>query len=55
MKTILVSRHHPLLVTLHWLTAVLIVALLGVGFFKLVVMLQITILHRLGGSVGMAG
>jgi hypothetical protein len=51
MKTILVSRHHPLLVTLHWLTAVL----LGVGFFKLAVMLQMTILHRLGGSVGMAG
>jgi cytochrome b561 len=35
MKTILVSRYHPLLVTLHWLLAVLIVAMLCVGFFLL--------------------
>jgi cytochrome b561 len=33
MKT--VSRYHPLLVTLHWLLAVLIIAMLGVGIFKL--------------------
>jgi cytochrome b561 len=38
MKTILVSRHHPLLVTLHWRLAVLIVAMLAVGFFKLATM-----------------
>jgi cytochrome b561 len=30
-----VSRYHPLLVTLHWLLAVLIVAALLVGFFAL--------------------
>jgi cytochrome b561 len=38
MKTILVSHCHPLLVTLHWLIAVLIVAMLCVGFFKLAAM-----------------
>ena len=32
MKTILVSRYHPVLVALHWLLAVLIVGLLCVGF-----------------------
>jgi cytochrome b561 len=30
-----VSRYHPLLVTLHWLLAVLIIATLAVGFFWL--------------------
>ena len=30
-----VSRYHPLLVTLHWLLAVLIIATLAVGFFLL--------------------
>jgi cytochrome b561 len=30
-----VSRYHPLLVTLHWLLAVLIIAMLIVGFFVL--------------------
>jgi cytochrome b561 len=35
MQTSLVSRFHPLLVILHWLVAVLIVAMLGIGFFKL--------------------
>src|SRR6478672_6423776 len=35
MKTVLVSRYHPLLVTLHWLLAVLIPAMLCVGFFLL--------------------
>lgn len=33
MRTILVFRYHPLLVLLHWLLAVLIVAMLGAGFF----------------------
>jgi cytochrome b561 len=33
MSTLLVSRCHPLLVALHWLLAVLIVAMLGVGFY----------------------
>jgi len=30
-----VSRYHPLLVTLHWVLAVLIVAALAIGFFGL--------------------
>jgi cytochrome b561 len=38
MKTIPVSRYHPLLVALHWLLAVLIIAMLCVGFFKLATM-----------------
>lgn len=38
MNAPLVSRYHPLLVMLHWLLAVLIVALLGVGFFMAVAM-----------------
>jgi len=33
-----VSRYHPLLVTLHWLLAVLILAALAVGFFALAAM-----------------
>jgi cytochrome b561 len=33
MKNLLVSRFHPLLVTMHWLVAALIIALLCVGFF----------------------
>src|ERR1700732_492067 len=35
MKTALVSRYHPLLVTLHWLLAVLIIAMLCIGFLVL--------------------
>ena len=35
MKTGLVSRYHPLLVTLHWLLAVLVVAMLCAGFLLL--------------------
>jgi cytochrome b561 len=35
MKKILVSRYHPLLVLLHWLLAVLIVAMLCIGFIVL--------------------
>jgi cytochrome b561 len=38
MKTLLVSRYHPLLVLLHWLLAVLIVAMLGIGFYLAVAM-----------------
>ena len=30
-----VSRYHPLLVTLHWVVAVLIVAALAIGFLGL--------------------
>ena len=33
-----VSRYHPLLVTLHWLLAVLIIAALAIGFFVLAAM-----------------
>jgi cytochrome b561 len=35
MKAILVSRYHPLLVLLHWLLAVLIIAMLCIGFIVL--------------------
>jgi cytochrome b561 len=35
MSTILVSRYHPLLVALHWLLALLIIAMLCAGFFLL--------------------
>jgi hypothetical protein len=38
MKTLLVSRYHPLLVLLHWLLAALIVAMLGIGFYLAVAM-----------------
>lgn len=52
-----VSRYHPLLVTLHWLLAVLIIAALFVGFFLLAKMpnanphkIRILLVHM---SVGM--
>jgi cytochrome b561/DNA-binding transcriptional ArsR family regulator len=56
MKTVLVSRHHPLLATLHWLLAVLIIAMLCIGFLVLAPMpsidpQKIGILHM---SIGMA-
>jgi cytochrome b561 len=58
MKTILVSRYHPLLVMLHWLIAVLIVAMLCIGFLVLEPMpnidpqkISILLIHM---SVGMA-
>lgn len=35
MKAVLMSRYHPLLVVLHWLLAVLIIAMLCAGFFLL--------------------
>ena len=33
MKTVPVARYHPLLVALHWLLAILLIAMLGAGFF----------------------
>jgi len=58
MKTGLVSRYHPLLVTLHWLLAVLVVAMLCAGFLLLAPMpstdpqkIGILLIHM---SVGMS-
>jgi hypothetical protein len=58
MKTVLVSRYHPLLVTLHWLLAVLIIAMLCIGFLVLAPMpstdprkIGILLVHM---SIGMA-
>jgi cytochrome b561 len=53
----LVTRFHPLLVTLHWLLALLIVVMLGIGFFVLASMPN-SDPHKVGGllvhmSVGM--
>ena len=55
------SRYHPLLVTLHWLTAVLIVAALFVGFFVLATMpnadprkINILLVHMAGGMLILA-
>jgi cytochrome b561 len=52
-----VSRYHPLLVVLHWLLAIMIIAMLLVGFFVLAPMpnsapqkIQILLVHM---SVGM--
>lgn len=56
MKAPLVSRNHPLLVLLHWLIAVLIVALLSIGFFLAVAMpnsdpqkISVLLIHMAGG------
>jgi len=56
-----VSRYHPLLVTLHWLLAVLIVAALAVGFFGLAAMsnadprkMAVLHLHMAGGMLILA-
>ncbi len=53
-----VTRYHPLLVTLHWLLAVLIIAALGVGFFMLAALpnddpakIRVLLVHM---AVGMA-
>ncbi|MGO8916297.1 MAG: cytochrome b [Stellaceae bacterium] len=53
-----VPRYHPLLVTLHWLLAVLIIAALSLGFFGLAAMensdprkLGILRLHMAGGML----
>ena len=58
MKTALVSGYHPLLVTLHWLLAVLIIAMLCIGFLVLAPMpstdpqkIGILLVHM---SIGMA-
>jgi cytochrome b561 len=58
MKTAQVSRYHPLLVTLHWLLAVLIIAMLCIGFLVLAPMPN-TDPHKIGillvhMSIGMA-
>jgi cytochrome b561 len=56
-----VSRYHPLLVGLHWLTAVLIIGALGLGFFVLAAMpnsdpqkIAILRLHMAGGMLILA-
>lgn len=56
-----VSRYHPLLVTLHWLLASLIVAALCLGFFGLAMMpnadprkIAILRLHMAGGMLILA-
>src|ERR1700692_5149085 len=56
-----VSRYHPLLVTLHWVTPVLIVAALLVGFFVLATMpnadprkINILLVHMAGGMLILA-
>jgi cytochrome b561 len=56
-----VSRYHPLLVTLHWLLAVLIIAALIVGFFALaatpnsdVRKIAVLRLHMAGGMLILA-
>jgi len=53
-----VSRYHPLLVTLHWLLAILIIAALAVGFFWLAAMpnadpqkIGVLRLHMAGGML----
>src|SRR5215475_14039471 len=53
-----VSRYHPLLVTLHWLLAVLIIAALALGAFVMAptpntdpMKLEALRSHMLGGSV----
>ncbi len=53
-----VSRYHPLLVTLHWLLAVLIIAALTIGFFFLAAMpnsdprkIGILLLHMAAGML----
>ena len=58
MKTAVVSRYHPLLATLHWLLAVLIIAMLCIGFLVLAPMpsadpqwIGILLVHM---SIGMA-
>jgi cytochrome b561 len=55
------SRYHPLLVTLHWLLAVLIVAALIVGFFMLAATpntdprkIDILLIHMAGGMLILA-
>ncbi len=56
-----VSRYHPLLVTLHWVLAVLIIAALAIGFFVLAAMpnvdpqkIGILRVHMAGGMLILA-
>jgi cytochrome b561 len=56
-----VSRYHPLLVTLHWVLAVLIIAALTLGFFALAAMpnsdaekIGVLRLHMAGGMLILA-
>src|ERR1700674_3637167 len=58
MKTALGARYHPPLATLHWLLAVLIIAMLCIGFLVLAPMPS-TAPHKIGillvhMSIGMA-
>jgi cytochrome b561 len=61
MKMKQVSRYHPLLVTLHWLLAVLIIAALAIGFFWLSAMpnsdprkINVLLVHMAGGMLILA-
>jgi cytochrome b561 len=61
MKIKSVNRYHPVLVTLHWVLAVLIIAALLVGFFALAAMpnsdpqkIAILRLHMAGGMLILA-
>jgi cytochrome b561 len=56
MKMKQVTRHHPLLVALHWLLVVLIIAALSIGFFRLAAMpnsdprkIDVLLVHMAGG------
>jgi len=56
-----VSRYHPLLVTLHWVLAVLIIAALAIGFFVLAAMpnvdpqkIGVLLVHMAGGMLILA-
>ena len=56
-----ISRYHPLLVTLHWLLAILIIAALALGFFGLAATpnadprkIDILRVHMAGGMVILA-
>jgi cytochrome b561 len=55
------SRHHPALVALHWLVALMILGLIGLGYFVLAPMpntdpgkLQILVWHMSGGMAVLA-
>ena len=61
MKMKQVTRYHPLLVTLHWLLAVLIIAALAIGFFWLAGMpntdprkIDVLLIHMAGGMLILA-
>ena len=61
MSRAVASRHHPVLVALHWLVAAMILGLLGIGYFVLASMpntdprkLDILVWHMSGGMAVMA-